>query len=313
MAREELAVFLARRVVGEPKAGAWRARFAHWWDENPFAGLVAERGWVLRDGTDGSLVGFLGLIPVCYARDGEPVPAVTPTTWAVDPRHRQSAMKLGRRLARLEGRLLIVCTTGRKDFQQRLVRRGWVLNAEAVRQFVPCGRAARWWLGPPPPLPAGCRIVTNINDVAAIAQACQDGSGIEKWISLDYLRWYLHSPARAHSFIGMVNEEGCLSSFLILASTPVLRVLQTGSVVDWFGSGPCGAKELRALLAQAAGTTPRWTLPLLRLTITAGDSAWAGVRGLLRAPVTLNHFHLPPAAWTPLAKRCVLAEGDLGL
>src|SRR5690606_38851604 len=133
---------------------------------------------------------------------------------------------------------------------------------------------ARWWLGQPPALAPGMRIVTSIDEASTVARSCQSGSGIEKWISLDYLRWYLNSPAREHSFLGVVNVEGCLSSFLILAPAPVLRVFQTGSVVDWFGSGARGAKELRALLAEAARTGLRGKLPLLRLTITAGDPTW---------------------------------------
>ncbi len=320
-AREELAGFLACRVGPRQNPGAWLARLAHWWDQNPFASLTGERGWVLRSREDDELVGFLGLIPACYAVDGEPVPAVSPTTWAVDPRHRQSALMLGRRLGRLEGRVFIVSTTGRKDFQARLVRRGWQLHADATRQFVPCGRSARLWLGQTETLPPGARIVTSLDEVSTIARSFQNGRGIEKWITPAALRWYLNSPARRHRFAGMVDAEGCLSAFLVLAPAPVFGLVNAWSVVDWFCARQDVDDALRTLLAAVAsapaafGLGRRCGLPpiLVRLTAMAGDSSWAGVRGLLRARVSLNHLHLPPASWPPRPKRCVLAEGDLGL
>ena len=319
--REELAQFLAAHVPPRQSAAAWRTRFEHWWDANPFRALTEERGWVLRTRTEGELVGFLGLIPSCYAVEGEAMTAVAPTTWVVDSRHRASAILLGRQLLRLQDRVFIISTTGRKEFQTRMARRGWVLNAAARRQFVPCGAAARLWLGSPPELPAGSRIVTSLAEVNAIARPYQNGRGIEKWITLEALRWYLDSPARPHRFAGVVDASGCLTAYLLLTPAPVLRLLNVWSVVDWFQAQPDQDDELRALLAAVAaspgraGLTRHCGLPplLLRLTAMQDDPTWASVRGLMRAPVRLNHLHLAPATWPPYAKRCVLAEGDLGL
>lgn len=319
-ARQELAEFLARHLPAA-SASQWNARFSHWWDQNPFANLVAERGWVLRARATGQLAGFLGLIPACYAKNGAPVPAVTPTTWVVDPRHRLSAPMLGRRLGRLEGRVFIVCTTARKDFQARLIRRGWVSHETGTRQFIPCGPLAQHWLGRPPRLPKDTRLTFDASDVLSIERPFQFERGIEKWITTESLRWYLNSPARRHRFAGIVDAAGCLSAFLILAPEPVCGLLHTWSVVDWFGTPRNRRRSLQALLTAvasnpaAAGLDRRLGLPplLLRLTATAGDDSWADVRGMLRASIFMDHLHLPPWSWPALPKHCVPAEGDLGL
>lgn len=319
-ARLELAGFLGRVFPKGADTAGWLRRFEHWWDLNPFAESSPERGWVVKSLADGSVAGFLGLIPACYAVDGEPTPAVVPTTWVVDPGHREAALMLGRRLKHLEGRTLIVSTTGRRDFQGRLVKRGWVPHTEAVRQFVPCGRSSRWLLGAGNPLSPGRRLTSEVADVLSVLPSSQEGRGIEKWLTPEYLRWYRNSPAREHRFAGVVDEAGRLSSFLMLAPSPVARFLNVWAVVDWFTAEP-GNEELRGLLASVAARPesaglcgPGRSRPLLlRLTAMADDETWTGVRGLWRAPATLNHFHCPPEPLRLLPKRCVLAEGDLGL
>jgi hypothetical protein len=319
-ARRELAGFLQRVFAKGADACAWERRFEHWWDLNPFAELSPERGWVIKSLSDDTVVGFLGLIPACYSVDSVRTPAVVPTTWVVDPRYREAALMLGRRLQQLIGRTLIVSTTGRREFQGRLVKRGWVLNTDAFRQFVPCGWAARWMLGSGAPLAHGQRITGDVDEVRSILGSVPGASGIEKCLTPEYLRWYRNSPAREHRFAGVVDAEGRLSSFLMLAPSPLAGILNVWAVVDWFTAGSSN-EELRGLLA-AVAEKPEMvgicgsgrTRPfLLRLTAMADDETWKGVRGLWRAPVTLNHFHCPPEPLRLLPKRCVLAEGDLGL
>ena len=319
-ARRELASFLGRVFAKGTDTCGWERRFEHWWDGNPFAELTSERGWVIKSLSDDSVVGFMGLIPACYTVDGTPTPAVVPTTWVVDPGYREAALVLGRRLQQMVGRILIVSTTGRREFQGRLVKRGWVLNTDAVRQFVPCGRAARWLLGSGKPLGESLRITGEVDDVRSIQGAAHESKGIEKCLTPEYLRWYRNSPAREHRFAGVVDAEGRLSSFLMLAPSPLAGMLNVWAVVDWF-TAAADNEELRGLLAAVAEKPeraglcgPRRTRPfLLRLTAMADDETWRGVRGLWRAPVTLNHFHCPPEPLRLLPKRCVLAEGDLGL
>ncbi len=318
--RTLLADFLGRAFGSAGDSVDWCRRFEQWWDLNPAGDLCHEKGWVLKARESGEIVGFLGLIPLCYAVDGKPVPAVVPTTWVVEPAFREASMMLGRKLQEFEGRTLIVSTTGRRDFRDRLVRRGWVLSGAAIRQFLPCGRWARFLIGESLPLREGRRITSEVDDVRSVAESCQSGRGIEKWITPDYLRWYRQSPAREHRFAGVIDSDGRLTSFLMLAPAPVWGVLRAWSVVDWFTTEP-GYGELRRLLSavaespekaglcEASGLSPFF----LKLTSMVDDEVWSGVRGLLRAPVSLNHFHRAPESLRFLPKRCVLAEGDLGL
>lgn len=319
-ARTLLADFLGRVFGSAGDSVDWSRRFEQWWDLNPASELCHEKGWVLKARGSGEIVGFLGLIPWCYAVDGKPTPAVVPTTWVVEPQFREASMMLGRKLQEFEGRTLIVSTTGRQDFRDRLVRRGWVLSGAAIRQFLPCGRWARFLIRESLPLREGRRITSEVGDVSSVAVSCQSGRGIEKWITPDYLRWYRQSPAREHRFAGVIDSDGRLTSFLMLTPAPVWGVLNAWSVVDWFTTEP-GNGELRALLAEVAESPAKvglcqenGTSPLfLRLTSMVDDEVWAGVRGLLRASVSLNHFHRAPESLRFLPKRCVLAEGDLGL
>lgn len=318
--RRLLADFLGRAFGSAGTAIDWSRRFEQWWDLNPAANLFHEKGWVLKARESGEIVGFLGLIPLCYAIDGKPSPALVPTTWVVEPQFREASMMLGRKLQEFEGRTLIVSTTGRRDFQDRLVRRGWVLSGAAMRQFLPCGQWARFLTGESKVLKEGRRITPEVDDVRSVAVSCQSGRGIEKWITPDYLRWYRQSPAREHRFAGVIDTDGRLTSFLMLAPAPVWGFLRAWSVVDWFTT-ESGYGELRQLLATVAESPAQFGLCeakgmrpfFLRLTSMADDEVWAGVRGLLRAPVTLNHFHRAPESLRFMPKRCVLAEGDLGL
>lgn len=314
--RAELVEFL-ENVFQEAKGalGTWEERIAHWWDENPFADLDPRRGWVMREGDGRRLVGFLGLIPTCYAVDGESGPAMVPTTWVVEPTYQKESFSLARRLNRLGRERLVVSTTGKTNFQENMKRRGWVHQAHANRRFLPFGRLGRCCLPEGYSLEAGCRIVSSIEEVTQIIRPYQKGKGIEKWITKDYLDWYLRSPGGRPQFVGAVDEQGRLSSYLILAPKRVLGVVPTWAVFDWFTTRRSN-QELMCLLSAilerpaSLGLGKPW---LLRLTEMSDDLVWADVRGILPSVVALNHLHLAPAHLREVPKSWVLAEGDLGL
>ena len=319
--RQELAAFLARGLSPGLDEGIWLRRFQHWWNENPFAGWRPERGWMVRDADEGRLQGFLGLIPAGYAVEGQPTAALLPTSWVTDGSNREGAMLLGRRLQRVGDEVLLVSTTGRLDFQEHMVRTGWQLGQPGHRSFIPFGRWGKRWLNAgASALAAGRRVTAAVDEVRHLRRACQSGRGIEKWVTPESLRWYAASPAREHRFFGVVDGEGELTSYVMLARTPVLGLLDGWSMEDWFTTEESG-EELRVLLAEVVGQ-PRefglcadgWMGPwLLRLTTVNGDASLSSVTGWLRAPVRLNHLHRVPAALAGLPKRWVLAEGDLGL
>jgi hypothetical protein len=163
-------------------------------------------------------------------------------------------------------------------------------------------------------------VTHEVDEVRRLARAFATGGGIEKWITPAYLRWYAASPAREHRFAGVIDADGCLSTYVMMARTPVQGFLKGWSVVDWFTTEPHD-EELRVLLSQVLGQpeafglcSGAWSRPwLLRLTAVEGDSCGFGVTGWWRSAVTLNHLHRAPLSWGQPPKRWVLAEGDLGL
>jgi len=314
--RAALIAFLETSFQGaKGMHGRWAERMAHWWDANPFSVLDARRGWIMREPAEDRLVGFLGLIPARYAIDGESSSALLPTTWVVDPQYQKESFGLARRLNRLGSETLVVSTTGRTTFQEVMRRRGWVHQECADRRFLPFGPLGRAWLPEFQPLTRGRRIIDSVEEVAEPLRPYRKGVGIEKWITTEYLRWYLQTPGGQQRFLGVVDERGQMSSYIILAPQRIWGLVQTWSVVDWFTT-ESGNHEIMAILTtllarpSRAGLGSPW---FLRLTEMSDDPIWAGVRGLLSTPVQLNHLHLAPVHLRDRPKSWVLAEGDLGL
>jgi hypothetical protein len=122
-ARAELIPWL---VATEPRplsAETWGKRLAHWWDQNPFASLRNERGWVLRH--EGRIVGFMALIPACYAVNGRPVAALIASSWRIDEAHRNASLPMLMKLRRLAADTLIADTTPTPEVQTLLQRSDW--------------------------------------------------------------------------------------------------------------------------------------------------------------------------------------------
>lgn len=314
--RAELVAFLEVAFQAAKGAvGGWAERMAHWWDENPFAHMDSRRGWIMRDAMDGRLVGFLGLIPTCYAIDGEPHPALLPTTWVVEPSFQKESFGLARRLNRIGSEVLVISTTGRAAFQGAMRRRGWIHHEQGSRRFLPFGRIGDALLPEQSPLRKGRSIVSSIDEAAGLAKPFRKGLGIEKWITMDYLRWYLRSPVGKHHFVGLVDEQDRLTSYLVLVPKRVFGVAATWSVFDWFTTEQ-GNHEmvflLSAILKNPAdfGLGKPW---LLRLTEMSDDPVWCEIRGIWPSAVELNHLYKAPTHLRDLPKSWVLAEGDLGL
>ena len=314
--RAELIAFLEISFhEAKGRQGLWAERMAHWWDRNPYASLDARRGWIMREDEGGPLIGFLGLIPTCYAIDGRPSVAMLPTTWVVDAKHQKKAFGIARRLTRMGREVLVVSTTGREAFQEAMKRRGWIHQDRASRRFLPAGSLGLACLPKRESLAGGRRMIDAIDQVKALVRPYRSGGGIEKWITPEYLQWYVSSPGSEQRFFGVVDEAGQLSSYVILAPKRLWGVVPTWSVVDWFTTESSNQEVvslLAALLASPAkaGLGRCW---LLRLTEMERDEIWAGVRGMLPAAVRLNHLYLAPAPVRDRSKCWVLAEGDLGL
>lgn len=90
----EIARFLAEFPGGEQPMEFWLRRLRLWWDDNPAFAPDVPRGWILRDGAAGSVVGFLGNVPSMFRVAGEDRRVFNATTWRVRPDQRGSSLQL---------------------------------------------------------------------------------------------------------------------------------------------------------------------------------------------------------------------------
>lgn len=310
-AREELTGWLSTADPQGLDARVWRGRLAHWWDENPFSPLCPARGWVLRQ--EGRLVGFMALIPVCYAVQGRPEPAYMVSTWRIDAPHRNASLPMFMKLRRLGEQHLVVDTTPTPEVQQLMRRGGWTACREVRKHFLAHGWAGRaLYGGCLPQLAAGLRVTRDAGQVRRVAASCRSGEGIEKWVTPESLRWFAASPMRRHEFVGVVDGDGCLTSHMMLTPTRV-RGVPAWLAVDHFTTRP-GAEELHALVgAVVRGAAPGGARWLLSLASFPGDDTWENLRPLHARDEHLCHHFLVPKALSHLKKHSVLAEGDWGL
>lgn len=314
--RAELASFLADHLEDGPEEALWLERLAHWWDENPHAGDSPERGWVLREGR--VLVGFLGLIPVRYAWQGQPVQALIATSWVVKPGCRNAALPMGMKLQRLAQSHLLLDSTPSLEVQALISRFGWVGEMRARRTLLPLGTVGRLfaklagelW----PTLPKGRRITTEVGEVRSLARSWQENGRLEKWTCPASLRWYAAARMRQHQFLGVVDEDGRLTSCLWLTRRSRCGI-HLWMLLESFSTEADDA-ELRALAAALVRREVRLLGPpaqLLSLLAFPQDPRWKDVRGLIRDEVLVCHFHALPAALKDTPKHTVMAEGDFGL
>ncbi len=309
--REELVTWLAATDTDSMEREGWLRRLAHWWDENPFASLRNERGWVLRN--EGQIVGFLGLIPTCYAVNGLPAPAFIASTWRIDEEHRNASLPMLMRFRRLSSENIVSDTTPTPRVRDLLERSGWHCRTDIRRHFVPLGvfatlcRCGEW-----PDLPSGRRLVLDAASVKSVAAACATSTGVEKWITPEYLRWFEASEMRRHQFVGLVDEADCLTSYLFLTPKRI-RGIPAWMEIDHFTTVP-GNDELYAMLGELVRRPAiLGSRRLLSLAAFPGDSTWDGAPVLHQRREDVCHCFAIPDSLKSLPKHTVLAEGDWGL
>lgn len=317
-ARAELAVFLKTQFLGEDACDEpqWLQRFAYWWDENPFAQAHPCRGWCLRDGDQ--IVGYLGTIPTLYEDTaGRPIPALIATSWAVAEGHRHAALPMGLMLQRQGRDLLLVDTTPSPEVQALLSRWGWTARMQVRRSLVVRGISAAMFAGVMntnlTKLEPGWEVTTDVRRVRHICPGHSKGC-VQKHITPEYLRWYVASPMRQHHFVGIVDQDGMLSSYLILIAKPI-RGVPTWKVMDWFSTGATN-QELRVLIGWLMDHSPgehgNWW-PFISLVAFLPDDPWQGLPQIYERDERISHFCWLPPSLKGQPLRQVMAEGDWGL
>lgn len=308
-ARMELEAYLSGAIDETLPSGGWSARFGHWWDENPFAELHPARGWTLRQ--EGRLAGFLALIPMAYSVNGVQTPALAASTWVVDPACRNASLPMFMKLRQLGREVMIADTTPSPEVQALMDRAGWRAEKTVVRRYFSTlpGMAGGW-----PTLPHGLRVITDLGEVSALPRPFQRDDRIEKWITLDSLRWQLHSPMHRHRFLGLIDEKGTLTSFLVLADKPLRRI------PAWFVMEAWTARETKselhamtgAWLGRRAKTDLPWR-PFFSANEFEKDDSWTRAPALHSRRLAVCHYFQMPEALSAHPKHTVMAEGDLAL
>lgn len=310
-ARAELITWLMATDEEFLTQAQWQARLAHWWDENPFTESAPKQGWTLRH--QGKIVGFMALIAARYAIKGRPQPAYLASTWRVDEPHRNQSLPMLMKLRPIWANTLICDTTPIPEVQALLKRFHWVGCPNIQRHFVALGmpgkilRRGNW-----PQLSSEVRLTRDPNEVRAISCPFANSAGIEKWITPEYLRWFVKGPMRRHEFVGAIDSQGCLSSYLFLTPKRI-RGVPAWMESDHFTTRDT-LEELHALvgdLVRQPGLVG--SERLLSLASFPGDSTWDQIPALHRRTEYLRHFFYIPEEYRSLPKRTVIAEGDWGL
>ncbi|MCB1123507.1 MAG: hypothetical protein KJT03_18280 [Verrucomicrobiae bacterium] len=309
--RAELVAFLDKHWSSD-RGHAWEKRMSFWWDENPMAAENEERGRLVRSGED--IVGFCGSIPMLYAWKGERCPAIGTTTFCVDMRFPKAAAMLFLKQREVRQQQIIAHTTPNPRVQEALLKMNARAEKSVTRHYLLAGSASQlsgrsWW----PSFPTCKRLTTDPAEVAAVARPFQRADRIEKWISPEYLRWFCRSPGRKHHFLGVVNSEGALSSYLLVTRHSI-KGLRSWDVLESFTTED-DQSELHALIGLLVKQPD--LLPGGALLVTAaafpGDHVWYRTPALLRRRQQVCHFFLLPEMLRDAPKHTVMAEGDLGL
>ncbi|MGV3664139.1 MAG: hypothetical protein ACO1TE_28460 [Prosthecobacter sp.] len=297
---------------GSSEHGSWNSRMGFWWDDNPAATSILERGrWVHAEER---LVGFGGSIPALHAWQGKPLPALYATTLCVDKRFPKAGALMFLKQRQVGEQHLIAHTTPNPRVQEALRKMGALAETQVTRHILPAGAASRlrgrsWW----PAFPAEMKLVNNPLDVASLARPYQRADRVEKWITPEYLRWFCFSRVREHHFLGVVNELGVLSSYLLVTPRRI-KGLRAWDVVETFTTND-DLTELHALIGRLV-KEPH-LLPGGALLVTAAtfasDNVWTTVPALMRRSQEVCHYFLMPEQLRGAPKHTVMAEGDLGL
>lgn len=315
--REDLLDFLMNSPGEKYEREQWRSRLHFWWDANPAAGSDQPWGWTLRNA--GVIVGFLGCIPMIYQYQGAAIPAVAATSWRVLEEHRSQSLRLFMPMYKLSQQMLVLNTSPSPAVKQILQRSGFLSQPQSQRHFFVLGR----FLGALtasivgkgrgfPSLQPSLRVVTDVSLVKQLMSPTMQSDRLEKQITPDYLRWQLTAPEQNLKMIGCMDEEGILSSYLVLQPT-VLKGLKAWLAVDWFTSRS-STDELWALVGKLShkpdmipGDTKARLLAVVSMT---DDTAWDAAPAVYRRLMPVKHFYALPTALKGCAKRCVIAEGD---
>ncbi len=312
-ARAELLDFLQHTGELPAGQGTWVKRLAHWWDENPFATWHPYRGRILRVG--GRVIGFGGTIPAGYALAGQQVTVLLASTLRVDPEFPKAGLPMLLKMRKLSAEVPIFHTTPIPKLQHALEKMEAVCEKLVRRRFYPMGNFARLlgartqW----PSLDAAMTLITRVDEARAVLRPWRSVDRLEKWTSIESLNWYLTTPTRQQRFLGAVDAQGTLHSFLILSPRSI-RGIQAWDIVESFTTRDT-AEEIHALagaLIRDPSLLPG-SGPLLTVAAFPSDLTWDKTPSLMARDQQVCHYFMMPNQLRGVSKLTMMAEGDLVL
>lgn len=309
--RRQLLAFLQRTGELPANCGGWERRLAHWWDENPHRSLVGSRGLCVW--SKDRLVGFGGSVPAAYAYQGRPQPMLLATTLRVEPEFAGAGVKICLRMRDASHDLGMIHTTPNPKLQHLLKNMGVEPEVHITRRVYGTGlwrhlRPGGHW----PRLDSAVRVVTSLEGVKSMAAAYRDPDRIEKWHSLESLRWQLATRMRRFQCLAAVDAQDKLTSFLVVEERR-LRGVMAWDIVESHTSRDT-AEELHALAGELI-TRPGAYGGHRLLTVASfpSDTAWNNTPSLFVRQQQACHYFMRPDALKNAPKLTMMAEGDFVL
>lgn len=321
-ARQELLRFLAHFEDEKRGETFWQKRLAFWWDENPASSRELPKGWALR--SDGKITGFLGLIPFEYIHGEKTYRAFAATTWRVDKEHRNASLPMFMKWHALGREFILLDTTANAEVAKILDKFQYRSVRTVRKYFFPmCGGRGlkglmlksvsllnRW------SLPKRDLRIVKLTDSFQVKQSSATPF-LRQRISREYLAWFCNSPDAPKEFIGCMDENGVLTSYLILQPEKYgeRNVL---SVIDYFTTRS-GDTELLALISRVIShrretplsETGNGNFSFLMVNVL-GEETFLKTKphGVFLRMNSARHFYSLPKSLEGVTKHCVMAEGD---
>lgn len=309
--RQAVLAFLRRTGELSVESGGWERRLAHWWDENPHGVLLPYRG--LCAWRENRLVGFGGCVPAAYAYQGRQLPVLLATTLRTEPEHTSVGAKICLKMREAAHDLGMIHTTPNPKLQHLLKNMGVEPELYITRRVYATGLLRHFGLGSRWPRPdPKVRIVTSLEGVKSMAAPYRDPARIEKWHTLESLRWHLATRMRHFRCLAAVDAQDRLTSFLVLEERR-LRGLMAWDIVE---SHTCRdtPEELHALAGELI-THPGAYGGHRLLTVASfpSDTAWDDTPALFTRQQQACHYFMRPDALKTVPKLTMMAEGDFVL
>lgn len=322
--RKGLIHFLAT-FEGETRSEEfWRNRLDHWWKENPFYEENIPKGWILTFQEE--IVGFLGVIASEYLYRDNIYKALATTTWRVAAKHRKYSLRLLTKFQGFRNKYILLNTTPNDVAKKVFTAYKYHFNDAVHNYYFPIRQATTTFTTR---LFNAAHFLQNLvardirlkwvylDDNFYLEQSAPASDHLTRNISRAYLNWQCQAQSFNKEFIGCVQDDNKLSSYLILKRNKIKKI-NALQVIDYHTT--CNdSSEILALIKHVCDHPE--TLPLAQGCNLLVLSSFVS-NGLLfeKKPAYViskssrhPQYFSTPTALNGVNKLCHLLEGDYGL